>query len=304
MIVDRHGNECWNLKVTGKVITYQTEEQDKQSLGKTEFSRNHYFDGDRETTSTEDYKILRQLNLASYDPKTAGLTMDQRREIAEQSSPELAQAATTTQDPTTITITDTYSLVSAIANQFYDDGEMPIKDINITQTTKWHSDIQGNELVLTIPARSLNLPINDFAVRLAHEFAHARNLFVGCKDTCGGGSYHNDNFKNEAEDLFLTAVKTRGQGWGNTEPTPKFLAKIGNLPLDTAASVLSQLTMSDNDLAAYQSALLSVDVDKMQRVREAKTTTQTELAALRDEVAQLKELVKELNMSLKTHLQP
>jgi hypothetical protein len=61
---------------------------------------------------------------------------------------------------------------------------------------------------------------------VVHEAAHALGTARGIKNTSRGGTWHNERYKELAEELGLTVTKTPKGGWDNTWPGPGLLAKF------------------------------------------------------------------------------
>ena len=66
----------------------------------------------------------------------------------------------------------------------------------------------------------------DLAGVLVHEAAHALATARKVKDTSRNGTWHNERYKNLAEELGLEVTKTDDRGWTNTKPSPALIAKL------------------------------------------------------------------------------
>jgi hypothetical protein len=74
------------------------------------------------------------------------------------------------------------------------------------------------------------------------------------KDTCGGGSYHNDMFKALMDEIGLEAEKTRGQGWGNTVPSSNFITAVASLGIDNLILDLPPIESAEDKMAKVRAA--------------------------------------------------
>jgi hypothetical protein len=318
-IVDKNGYEAWAIKVIGRVVKFSTEVHDKQALSKTEFVRTYFTDNNHETT---DKNIVRQLNIqplqepqpvtdvtdvtdvtnistttqteASNNENNANSTA---KDNTNQAQMDLAQNSASIENA--VPITDASTLATALSTALYGKGALTISSVDIGNKTSSIYNQDQDTSTITLSTKLLTSPtitIQDLAIALAHEFAHLRNARCNTNDTCGGGHYHNEAFKIEAEDIYLTAVKTRGQGWGNSTPTQKFINILRQLSIDPAASVLAVFA---NDPVVSQAvgqvnSSRQAAADRLAMAREARGSTQSEIAALRAEVSELKVMIAQL----------
>jgi hypothetical protein len=102
------------------------------------------------------------------------------------------------------------------------------------------------------------------------------------KDTCGGGSYHNDMFKALMDEIGLEAEKTRGQGWGNTVPSSNFITAVASLGIDNLILDLPPIESAEDKMAKVRAARApksnhstpTVSLNPNQIVKLWKTTTE------------------------------
>lgn len=79
---------------------------------------------------------------------------------------------------------------------------------------------------LNIGAGTLNRPIENTCATMLHEMVHLYNLEHKVKDTSRGGTYHNKNFKSEAERRGLVIEHNTRIGWSVTSPGDKLIDYI------------------------------------------------------------------------------
>lgn len=65
--------------------------------------------------------------------------------------------------------------------------------------------------------RIFSRPFKDIATTIIHEMAHLYNLQIGVKDNSHHGTYHNEKFKEAAEQHGLIAEKSGNSGWCMTK---------------------------------------------------------------------------------------
>jgi hypothetical protein len=285
MIVDKFGNEAWNITKKNKLVTFTTDDGTK-ALSITEFRRKYFEDELSNDDNISTLSISQDLELK---------TLSQLEEEEEQMTEQLVQNeieidTTLSSSNLNVNIHDIDEITNAIKNQFFDIDELTLTPIAFGQNNaKFEStyDHESKLATITIGLKAFSvLTYLDFAVKLCHEFCHIQNLISNTKDTCGGGSYHNENFKLLADDLYLTSEKTRGQGWGNLVHTQKFINKMLNVFQNS--TTLHMLTSFDS----IPQVVVDTTTDKMQLVREAKINTQQQLDALRAEVKELKAMIQ------------
>lgn len=95
----------------------------------------------------------------------------------------------------------------------------------------WHSDEEERH-ELNIGAGTLNRPIENVVATMLHEMVHLYCMQNGIKDTSRGLTYHNKNFKREAEKRDLHIEHDPRIGWSCTEPTPALVEWCINQQLD------------------------------------------------------------------------
>lgn len=79
---------------------------------------------------------------------------------------------------------------------------------------------------LNIGAGTLDRPIENVCATMLHEMVHLYNMEHDVKDTSRGGSYHNKNFKAEAERRGLVIDHDTRIGWSVTSPGDRLLDYI------------------------------------------------------------------------------
>lgn len=93
---------------------------------------------------------------------------------------------------------------------------------HITVNKVWKSgDAYRHEL--NIGAGTINRPIEETVATLIHEMVHLWCIAKGIKDTSRGYTYHNKNFKDEAEKRWLIIDHDKSYGWTITRPSDKLL---------------------------------------------------------------------------------
>jgi rubrerythrin len=73
---------------------------------------------------------------------------------------------------------------------------------------------------INICAEHLNRPVGEIVATLLHEMVHLHNLQNAIKDTSRGNTYHNKNFKIEAEKRGLIIDRHPKYGWTLTKLNP------------------------------------------------------------------------------------
>jgi len=85
---------------------------------------------------------------------------------------------------------------------------------------------------VVVVAEHLNRPVNEILETLLHEAAHALNFARQIKD-CSANQYHNQKFKQAAEELGLSVQQVRHYGFAVTSLPPEtsdnYLAQIQTL---------------------------------------------------------------------------
>jgi hypothetical protein len=232
--VSKDREPIFNVEVKGTIVKFMDDDGMTAAMSKTEFANNY--------KTEEEWD-----NLESTE--TTETTTD------EETIPEVAPSANTEQtDP------DLFTVVNRINANILADYDMMILDVKPGYRTSIEIvDKQNREVNLTLAHKLLrDNSVLEIATNIAHELIHAYNLLMDIKDTCGGGSYHNDMFKALMDEIGLDAEKTRGQGWGNTVPSSNFIKAIAKLGIDSIIL----------DLPPIESA-----EDKMAKVRAARATS-------------------------------
>ncbi len=119
-----------------------------------------------------------------------------------------------------------------LLNEVYFENALSIPVITIQSTprayghvsvaNKW-SIMGAGTKELNIGAGTLDRPIEETVSTMLHEMVHIYCMEKGIKDTSRGGSYHNKNFKAEAEKRDLQIDYSQKYGWTVTSPTEKIL---------------------------------------------------------------------------------
>lgn len=91
----------------------------------------------------------------------------------------------------------------------------------------WVSTI-GSTHEINIGAGTLSRPIENVVATLLHEMVHYYNYENGVQDCSRGGTYHNKNFKREAEKRGLIVNKSEKYGYAHTEPADSLLDFVLN----------------------------------------------------------------------------
>lgn len=92
-----------------------------------------------------------------------------------------------------------------------------------TPFNAWQSKEEGKREV-NIASGTLNRPLELVSSSLLHEMVHMYNDLILCiKDTSRGGTFHNKQFKLEAEKHALICMQTEKYGWSYTEPSDRLL---------------------------------------------------------------------------------
>lgn len=89
---------------------------------------------------------------------------------------------------------------------------------HITVGKVWTSDEEERH-ELNIGAGTLSRPIEETIATLIHEMVHLWNIQQGIQDTSRGYTYHNKQFKAEAEKRLLKIEHHPTYGWTITSPT-------------------------------------------------------------------------------------
>lgn len=129
------------------------------------------------------------------------------------------------------TISTTVSILEKIFDyvnrEFYDSSlERPIITVSPNSRTNaygwftlgkvWKAEEDKEFFEINICAEYLNRPIFDVVGTMMHEMVHLYCNVNGIKDTSRGTTYHNKNFKIEAEKRGLSIEKDSKAGWTKT----------------------------------------------------------------------------------------
>lgn len=122
-----------------------------------------------------------------------------------------------------------------ILNSKYFGGELPPVVITVQSSPKaygsytpWESWKQKDTgfREINIGAETLDRPIQNTIATLIHEMVHHYCAMSGIKDTSRGGTYHNKNFKREAEQRGLIIGYDTRIGHSPTSPSESLVAFI------------------------------------------------------------------------------
>lgn len=132
-----------------------------------------------------------------------------------------------------INIIEKLNLVFQKANDRFFDGslEKPMITVSPDMTAgaygwfttwkAWEEKDGTGYYEINITAEYLDRDIHETVGTLLHEMTHMFNTINGIKDTSRGGSYHNKNFKAEAEKRGLAIGRDEKYGWTLTELNPE-----------------------------------------------------------------------------------
>jgi hypothetical protein len=251
----------WNIKQAGLLISFDSP-NGRRSVSRSEFNRSFVYSL---PLTIHEQDIVRSTRLPMYLAATQIL--------------QPGESFIPCPQPTTM-----LQLAQRLADTLYDPGTITIQDIIFSTKTFSSLDLATGHATITLNTRLLQRrTLLQLCVILAHELVHIRNLQTDTKDTCGQGSYHNDAFRREAEDIHLDAKPTRGTGWGNSIPTLLFRSTLLALPVDQAR--LDQIISFD---------IPTPTPPDLSRAREARKGTGAQIKALKDEIAELKDLIQTL----------
>jgi hypothetical protein len=187
-----------NPRLAHRLVTFLDHTATPRSLSISEFCAQHHYDGNPLTTTPSALRLVNRIGLPDQPSDTTN------------TSP--------LPDPSNISpIPDLYAFATQLASALYDDPSAP-SQLDLTPAILACLAPAGRRPGLTSASSPLAL-----ATRLAHEFAHLRNAASRTQDTSPTSpAYHNDHFRREAEDIYLTHTTTRGSGYGQSRPTPQF----------------------------------------------------------------------------------
>lgn len=122
-----------------------------------------------------------------------------------------------------------------VLNLKYFGGELPPVVITVQSSPKayghyttwdaWKKEDTGFREI-NISAETLDRPIENTIATLIHEMVHHYCAMTGIKDTSRGGTYHNKNFKREAELRGLVIGYDTRIGHSPTSPSESLVAFI------------------------------------------------------------------------------
>lgn len=93
---------------------------------------------------------------------------------------------------------------------------------------KIYDKVQGERdaVQISLGSETLTRPIENICATLIHEMVHWYNFINDIKDVSRGNTYHNKNFKNEAERRGISISYDSRIGWSVTEPTEELISWI------------------------------------------------------------------------------
>jgi hypothetical protein len=260
-LTDEAGNPIFKVERKGSMVKWMNDDGTFDAASKTEFSRKF-----RTEEEWNDF----------YNGKPTAEDLETKTETTVEEPTEEYQA----QDFTGDELQDYVINLSKLFNL-----EVAIPEVKV----EGRANIDYSTKTFILPRKfwAETQENANFAVRVVHELIHYYNQHSQINDTCGGGAYHNDKFKEVADLCHLTAEKTRGQGWGNTHITitPAFASKTKNLTVPAMpAYVQEQLERN----ARIQESTSSTSKDT--RIAQLESRVDT----LEVEVAELKEMLSKL----------
>lgn len=105
-----------------------------------------------------------------------------------------------------------------------------------TQKEIWNDEEeQKNKYEINICAEYLNRNVDEILETLLHEMVHLNNIVQGIKDTSRSGSYHNKNYKEQAEKYGLEVEFDNKSGWCITSLQDKTKQLISEFGIDNNA---------------------------------------------------------------------
>lgn len=115
--------------------------------------------------------------------------------------------------------------------------------------TPWKSWEDGEDKFceINLDASTIDRPLAEAMATLLHEMVHQWCFQRGIKDTSRGGTYHNKNFRHEAEKRGLKIAHSKQIGWSVTRPGQLLLQLIATGALDVAAGDLHRIGGSRRD---------------------------------------------------------
>lgn len=99
---------------------------------------------------------------------------------------------------------------------------------HITTDKRWKTSDGKNAYELNIGAGTLDRPIEDVVATMMHEMVHLYCMQNNIKDTSRNYTYHNKNFKTEAEKRGLNIEHHPQYGWTITTPNDNLIEFILN----------------------------------------------------------------------------
>ena len=123
---------------------------------------------------------------------------------------------------------------------FSDYLSMPVITIQSSQDTYgrftsgsvWRVGDKDNKSEINISAEWLCRPIVNVVATMLHEMTHMFCYNMGIKDTSRGCTYHNKNFKVQAEQRGLLIAHTPKYGWTLTTPSPELIEFVKSMQWD------------------------------------------------------------------------
>ena len=120
-------------------------------------------------------------------------------------------------------------------DSFQGELEEPVITIQDTPCSYGHVYVnkiwtvnQERRYELNIGATTLRRPIEEIVTTMLHEMTHLYNLQHEIQDCSRNGTYHNRNFKAEAEKHMLRVEYNEKYGWTVTKPTDELIDYVIN----------------------------------------------------------------------------
>lgn len=132
-------------------------------------------------------------------------------------------------------VTDFLETAYGVLNQKYFEGKLPFVVITVQSSPKtygtytpwdsWKGEDKGYKEI-NISAETLNRSVDDTIATLIHEMVHFYCHINHIKDTSRNNTYHNKNFKREAEQRGLIIEYDPKIGYSITSPSESLVAFV------------------------------------------------------------------------------
>lgn len=95
-----------------------------------------------------------------------------------------------------------------------------------TAFDSWNTT-DGAKREINIASGTLDRPLENIIASLLHEMVHEYNdIILNIADTSRNGTYHNKQFKREAEQRGLIITRSEKYGWSHTQPSDELIEWI------------------------------------------------------------------------------